>query len=65
MANALITFRTWLAASWPTRDDERGAGLVEYALLIVLIAVVCVVAVTVLGKATSASYSSTASGLRG
>lgn len=30
-------------------DDERGASLVEYALLVSLIAVVCLVAVTTLG----------------
>ena len=29
-------------------DDERGASLVEYALLVALIAVVCIVAVTFL-----------------
>jgi pilus assembly protein Flp/PilA len=30
-------------------DDERGASLVEYALLVALIAVVCIVLVTFLG----------------
>ncbi len=30
-------------------DDERGASLVEYALLVSLIAVVCLLAVTTLG----------------
>ena len=30
--------------------DERGASLVEYALLVALIAVVCIVAVTILGR---------------
>lgn len=30
-------------------DAERGASLVEYALLVSLIAVVCIVAVTTLG----------------
>ena len=30
-------------------DTERGASLVEYALLVALIAVVCIVAVTFLG----------------
>ena len=30
-------------------DEEEGQGLVEYALIIVLIAVVCVAAVTLLG----------------
>jgi pilus assembly protein Flp/PilA len=35
------------------RKDEEGAALVEYALLIGLIAVVCIVAVTQLGQAVS------------
>jgi pilus assembly protein Flp/PilA len=30
-------------------DSERGASLVEYALLVALIAVVCIAAVTLLG----------------
>jgi len=35
------------------RRDEEGAALVEYALLIGLIAVVCIIAVTQLGLAVS------------
>lgn len=35
---------------------ERGASLVEYALLLALIAIVCVVAVTTLGSNLSDSY---------
>jgi pilus assembly protein Flp/PilA len=38
--------KTWLASHTRT---ERGASLVEYALLVALIAVVCIAAVTVLG----------------
>ena len=38
-------------------DDERGASLVEYALLVALIAVVCIVAVTFLGKSASSKFS--------
>jgi pilus assembly protein Flp/PilA len=34
-------------------QDERGASLVEYALLVALIAVVCIVAVQFLGNAAS------------
>ena len=33
--------------------DERGASLVEYALLVALIAVVCVVALRFLGNTTN------------
>jgi len=37
-------------------DSERGASLVEYALLVALIAVVCIAAVTVLGKNSSNKF---------
>ncbi len=37
--------------------SERGANLIEYALLMALIAVVCVVAVSALGSTTSVPYS--------
>ncbi|MGI8755178.1 MAG: Flp family type IVb pilin [Acidimicrobiales bacterium] len=37
-------------------DDERGASLVEYAVLVALIAVVCIVAVTFLGKSASSKF---------
>lgn len=57
MAYALIAVRTWLA-----EREDRGASLVEYALLVALIAVVCAVAIGFLGQSASASYSSTASG---
>ena len=43
--------------------SERGASLVEYALLVALIAVVCIVAITVLGHKVSTRFSSTASSL--
>ena len=37
-------------------DDERGASLVEYALLVALIAVVCIAAVTFLGNSASTKF---------
>jgi len=43
------------------RRDERGASLVEYALLLALIAVACVVAVSLLGGNLNNSYSKDAS----
>jgi pilus assembly protein Flp/PilA len=52
---------TWLRARFA--DSERGASLVEYALLVALIAVVCVIAIQVLGQKASESFSSTGSGL--
>jgi pilus assembly protein Flp/PilA len=44
--------------------SERGAALVEYALLLALIAVVCIVAVTLLGKNASSKFSSVGSSLQ-
>ncbi len=43
------------------RRTDRGASLVEYALLVALIAIVCLVAVTFLGSTTGNSLNSTAS----
>lgn len=41
--------------------DERAAAFVEYALLLALIVLVCLVAVSALGTTTSTFYSDTAS----
>jgi pilus assembly protein Flp/PilA len=41
----------WMRAKFG--QDERGASLVEYALLLALIAVVCIIAVTALGNSAS------------
>ena len=35
------------------QDDEAAASLVEYAILVALIAVVCILAITFLGQSTS------------
>lgn len=44
------------------RDDE-GAALVEYGMLVGLIAVICVAAVTLLGQEISTAFSVIASAL--
>jgi pilus assembly protein Flp/PilA len=41
--------------------DERGASLVEYALLVALIAIVCLVAIAFLGSSASQRFSSVGS----
>ena len=46
------------------RAKERGASLVEYALLIGLIAVVCVGAVTYFGQETGSALEDTAVAVR-
>ena len=52
---------TWMRARFG--DDERGASLVEYALLVALIAVVCIVAITFLGSSASNKFSTLGSGV--
>ena len=42
---------------------ERGASLVEYALLVALIAVVCIAAVTALGKKVKSNFNSVATSI--
>jgi len=51
----------WLRARFD--DSERGAALVEYALLVALIAVVCIVAIGFLGKKASSNFDSIGSSL--
>ncbi len=48
-------FVTWLRTRFA--DSERGAALVEYALLLALIAVVCIVALTTLGDQAADKFS--------
>ncbi len=43
--------------------DEEGQDLVEYALLLVLIALIAVASVTAVGKAVSNAFSNTAANL--
>ena len=42
-------------------NSERGASLVEYALLVALIAVICIVAIAFLGQSASSKFSSVGS----
>lgn len=43
--------------------EEKGASMLEYALLAALIAVVCIAAVTFLGRQASLSFSKIGSSL--
>ena len=47
------------------RSSERGASLVEYALLLALIAVVCIAAVSFLGKSGSTKLRGAGDGIAG
>lgn len=39
------------------QNDEKGASMVEYALLVVLIAIIAIVAITLAGGAVSDTFS--------
>ena len=56
------TFLTRLAGF---RENERGAVLVEYALLLVLIVVVCMLALETLGDQASATISKVGGSIAG
>ena len=45
------------------RQNEEGAALVEYGMLVGLIAVICVAAVTLLGQDVSSAFSAIAAQL--
>jgi Flp pilus assembly pilin Flp len=62
MGITFLQLRSWLSSVLPDRDDDRGASLVEYALLVALIFAVCVIAVSVLGSSASNSFSNSADG---
>ena len=51
-------FKQWL-------NSEQGASMVEYALLVVLIAIVALTAVAFMGEEVSSLYSEIDSGLLG
>lgn len=50
--------KTWM-------DNEKGASMVEYALLVVLIAIIALVAVALAGEQVSETFSEIGSGLGG
>ena len=54
---------TWLRARFG--GSERGASLVEYGRLVALIAVVCIAAVTILGKNASDKFDSVGGAVSG
>lgn len=58
----IAVFWAYCQAQVCTRvKSDRGASLVEYALLLALIGVVCVAAITVIGGKAKSSFSSTGS----
>jgi pilus assembly protein Flp/PilA len=61
MTHAYTALATYLRARFG--DTERGASLVEYALLVALIAVVCIIAVTFLGNNASSKFNTVGSSI--
>ena len=47
-----LQLQTWMISVVSGRRGERGVSVVEYALLLALIAVVCLVAVNTIGDPT-------------
>ncbi len=45
-----------LTAGWAKDRGEHGAALVEYALLLALIAIVCILAITTLGEQAAQNF---------
>ena len=58
----VFLFKTWLEAK--LGSDERGASMVEYGLLLALIAVIAIVAVRLVGTNISTKFSGIASDLQ-
>ena len=57
LAVDLFILKTWLEAKFLNKDSERGASMVEYGLLLALIAVIAIVAVKALGNSVSDKFS--------
>jgi Flp pilus assembly pilin Flp len=54
-----MTFSGSIDPTLTTKRNQRGASLVEYALLVALIAMVAIVAVRTLGRSVSGQFSFT------
>ena len=59
----MLTVISELAARWESFKDERGASMVEYALLVVLIAIIAILAITFAGNQVSETFSEIGSAL--
>jgi pilus assembly protein Flp/PilA len=59
-AAATSRVATWLR---PALREQRGQGMVEYALILVLIAIVVIVIVTVVGQQVNNVFSNVSNGL--
>lgn len=55
--------RMWTALQSRFVSDDEGASLVEYGLLVALIAIVAIIAVTFVGQQVDSSFQEIGSGL--
>jgi pilus assembly protein Flp/PilA len=59
----MLTIWTWMQTKFAA--EERGASLVEYALLVVLIAIVAILAIRFAGDQVSTTFSDVGTELSG
>ncbi len=59
----MLSLWTRITAAWVALKDERGASMVEYALLVVLIAIVAIVAIRFAGTEVSETFDNIATNL--
>ena len=57
----LFVLKTWIEAKFT--GEERGASMVEYGLLLALVAVIAIVALKALGTNVSAKFSTVSASL--
>ena len=59
----LYVLKTWIQAKFNIDENERGASMVEYGLLLALIAVIAIVALKALGTNVSAKFDTVSASL--
>lgn len=55
----------WTKALAFFTDEDHGASMVEYALLVVLIAIIAIVAIRLVGTSTSSAFNTVGTALGG
>ena len=61
MTKLLVFLQSYIATR--ERHEDRGATMVEYGLMVALIAIICLVAVTAIGVNLSAMFAAIAAAL--
>ena len=52
----MLSMQTWMQSRWMDLRDETGASMVEYALLLVLITIVAIVAIGIVGNEVNNAF---------